>query len=128
MGDAKLANGVVKIGPLWNRAVFDPASRVVKRRGRKVCSFEDVKGLLLREYIARDEEEQLLNAHPEVQKRPRDAELWIETKNGGRMIVASLDRAGLLLQFATEAAGLLGVPVQTERTLVAPNERPGGQT
>jgi len=28
-----------------------------------------------------------------------------------------------LLQFATEAAGLLGVPVQTERTLVAPNER-----
>src|SRR6516225_9174960 len=123
MGDAKLANGVVKIGPLWNRAVFDPASRVVKRRGRKVCSFEEVKGLLLREYIARDEEEQLLNAHPEVQKRPRDAELWIEIKDGPRRLVATLDRAGLLLKLANDAAGLLDVPVRAERTLIAPGDR-----
>ena len=35
---------------------------------------------------------------------------------------ASLDRAGLLLQFANEAAALIGVSVQTERALVAPNE------
>lgn len=122
MSDAKLANGAIKIGPLWNRAVFDPASHVVTRRGRKVCSFEEVKGLLLREYIARDEEEQLLNAHPEVQKRPRDAELWVETKDGVRRCVATLDRAGLLLQLANQAGVLIGVPVQTERTLIAPSE------
>jgi hypothetical protein len=122
MSDAKLANGAIKIGPLWNRAVFDPASRLVTRRGRKVCSFEEVKWLLLREYIARDEEEQLLNAHPEVQKRPRDAELWVETKDGVRRCVATLDRAGLLLQLANQAAVLIGVPVQTERTLIAPSE------
>ena len=122
MSDAKIANGVVKIGPLWNRAVIDPANRVVKQRGRKICSFEDVQGLVLREYIARDEEEQLHNVHPEVQKLPRDAELWVQTKDGGRRCLASLDRAGLLLQFANEAAALIGVSVQTERLLVAPNE------
>ena len=122
MSDAKIANGVVKIGPLWNRAVIDPANRVVKQRGRKVCSFEDIEGLVLREYIARDEEEQLLNVHPEVQKLPRDAELWLRTKDGGRRLLASLDRAGLLLQFANEAAALIGVSVQTERALVAPNK------
>lgn len=121
MSDAK-PNGVVKIGPLWNRAVIDPANRVVKQRGRKVCSFEEIQGLVLREYIARDEEEQLLNVHPEVQKRPRDAELWLQTKDGGRRFLVSLDRAGLLLQFANEAATLIGVSVQTERSLVAPNQ------
>jgi len=120
MSDTK-ANGVVKIGPLWNRAVIDPANRVVKQRGRKVCSFEEIQGLILREYIARDEEEQLLNVHPEVQKRPRDAELWLQTKDGGRRFLVTLDRAGLLLQFANEAAALIGVSVQTERSLVAPN-------
>jgi hypothetical protein len=124
MSDDKLANGAVKIGPLWNRAVFDPAGRVVKRRGRTVCTFDQVKGLVMREYIARDEEEQLLNAHPEVQKRPRDAELWIETKDGRRVLVTSLDSAGLLLERATEAAAFFGVPVVTERTLIAP--RPAG--
>ncbi len=122
MSDAKIANGVVKIGPLWNRAVIDPANRVVKQRGRKICSFEDVQGLVLREYIARDEEEQLLNIHPEVQKLPRDAELWLQTKDGSRRFLVSLDRAGLLLQLANEAAELIGVSVQTERALVAPNE------
>ncbi len=124
MNDATVVNGAIKIGPLWNRAVFDPASRAVKHRGRKVCGFEEIKGLVLREYIARDEEEQLLNAHPEVQKHPRNAELWIETKDGTRRCVASLDRAGLLLKFASEAAALIGVPVQTERTLIAPSKPP----
>jgi hypothetical protein len=122
MSEATTLNGAIKIGPLWNRAVFDPTTRAVKRRGRKMCSFEEVKGLFLREYITRDEEEQLLNAHPEVQKYPRDAELWIETKDGTRRLVASLDRAGLLLKFANQAAALIGVPVETERTLIAPNK------
>ena len=124
MADAKLANGVIKIGPLWNRTVFDPTRRLVKHRGRRICSFDEVKGLVLREYIARDEEEQLLNQHPEVQKLPRDAELWVEIKDGPRRLVATLDRAGLLLKLANDAAGLLGVPVQAERTLIAPGEHP----
>ncbi len=124
MADAKLANGAIKIGPLWNRTVFDATSRLVKHRGRRICSFDEVKGLVLREYIARDEEEQLLNLHPEVQKLPRDAELWLEIKGGPRRLVATLDRAGLLLKLANDAAGLLGVPVQTERTLIAPGGRP----
>jgi len=122
MADAKLANGAIKIGPLWNRTVFDATHRLVKQRGRRICSFDEVKGLVLREYIARDEEEQLLNLHPEVQKRPRDAELWVEIKDGPRRLVATLDRAGLLLKLANDAAGLLGVPVSAERTLITPGE------
>ena len=90
----------------------------------RLRSFDEVKGLVLREYIARDEEEQLLNQHPEVQKLPRDAELWVEIKDGPRRLVATLDRAGLLLKIANDAAGLLGVPVQAERTLIAPDEHP----
>ncbi len=124
MAATKLVNGAIKIGPLWNRTVFDATSRLVKNRGRRICSFDEVKGLVLREYIARDEEEQLFNLHPEVQKRPRDAELWVEIKDGPRRLVATLDRAGVLLKLAHDAAGLLGVPVQAERTLIAPGERP----
>jgi len=123
MADAKLANGAIKIGPLWNRTVFDPTHRLVKQRGRRICTFDEVKGLVLREYIAPDEEEQLLNLHPEVQKRPRDAELWVEIKEGPRRLVATLDRAGLLLKLANDAAGLLDVPVRAERTLIAPGDR-----
>lgn len=122
MAAAKLANGVIDIGPLWNRAVFDSNKRLVKCRGRKICTFDEIQGLILREYIARDEEEQLLNLHPEVQKRPRDAELWVETKDGSRRLVAMLERAGLLLNFANQAAALLGVPIRAERTLIAPAE------
>ena len=123
MAADKLANGAIQIGPLWNRSVFDPKQRVLKHRGRKICRFDEIEGLVLREYIARDEEEQLLNAHPEVQKRPREAELWVETKGGSRHLVATLDRAGLLMDFAHQAAALLGVPVQAERTLIAPAEQ-----
>ncbi len=129
MGDAKRPNGAMKIGPPWNRTVFDPANRRVRHRDHwnwagRTCNFDDIRGLVVREYIARDEEEQLLNIHPEVQKRPRDAELWVEMKDGSRWFAASLDRAGLLLEFAHQAAALIGVPVQAERTLIAPTEPP----
>jgi hypothetical protein len=61
-----------------------------------------------------------------VQKAPRDAELWIETKDGRSLCVASLDRAGLLLQQVAEIGQQINVPVQTERTLIAPSAPTGG--
>jgi hypothetical protein len=123
-----MVNGAIKIGPLWNRTLFDPAGRVVKRRGRAICRFEEIKALRLREYINRDEEEQLLNAHPEVQKAPREAELWVETQDGQTRCVATLEQAGLLLEFANEAARQIGVPIHAERCLIAisePTRKPG---
>jgi len=108
----------IRIGPLWNRTVFDARARAVKRRGRSLAQFDDIKSLQVREYINRDEEEQLLNAHPEVRKKPRGAELWAEMKSGQNLLVASLDQAGLLLQQASQAARLLSVPISTERALI----------
>jgi hypothetical protein len=126
MKNGKPVNEPIKLGPLWNRTLFDPATKQVKRRGRTLCRFEEIKGLRIREYINRDEEEQLLNLHPEVQKAPRDAELWIDTKDGRSLCVATLDRAGLLLQHAAEIAQHVNVPVQTERSLIAQSEPIGG--
>lgn len=108
----------IRIGPLWNRTVFDARARAVKRRGLSLAQFDEIKSLQVREYINRDEEEQLLNAHPEVQKKPRGAELWAEMKSGQSLLVASLDQAGLLLQQASQAARLLSVPISTERALI----------
>jgi hypothetical protein len=110
---------VIKLGPFWNRAVFDPDARVVKYRGRTVCRFDEIKQLRVREYINRHEEEQLLNANVEVQKMPRDAELWVDTKDGRSARVATMDQAGLLLAAVSELAGKAGVPITTERTLIA---------
>jgi len=125
MKNGKAVDAPIKLGPLWNRTLFDPANKQVKRRGRTICRFEEIKALRIREYINRDEEEQLLNLHPEVQKAPRDAELWIDTKDGRSLCVATLDRAGLLLQQAAEIAQHVNVPVQTERSLIAPSEPVG---
>jgi hypothetical protein len=116
----------IKLGPLWDRTLFDLERRQVRRRFRTVCHFDEIEALRVREYINRDEEEQLLNLHPEVQKAPRDAELWIEMKDGRSLCVASLDRAGLLLQQAAEIGQQINVPVQTERRLIAPSEPTGG--
>jgi len=107
---------VVKVGPPWSRAVFDGAARAVKFRFRSVGRFEDVKQLRLREYINPFEEEQLLNSHPEVQKAPRSAELWLDLKDGRGIHVGSAVQAGLLLMDASSAAALMGVPIVSERT------------
>lgn len=109
----------IKLGPIWNRAVFDPDSRVVKHRGRTVCRFDELKQLRVREYINRYEEEQLLNANMEVEKQPRDVELWVDTKDGRSAMVATMDQSGLLLAAISELAGKAGVPIVTERTLIA---------
>jgi hypothetical protein len=126
-----MTNGAIKIGPLWNRTLFDPAARVVKRNWRPICRFEEIKALRLREYINRDEEEQLLNAHPEIQKAPREAELWVDTQDGQSRLVATMEQAGLLLELANEAAQQIGVPIHAERRLVAesePTTKPGSPT
>ena len=108
----------IKFGPLWNRSVFDPDAKVIKRGVRTVCRFEDIQRLRLREYFNRDEEEQLLNRNPDVQKRPRDAELWVDTKAGDAVCAATLDQAGLLLHYASELARWAGTPITTERVAV----------
>jgi len=108
----------IKFGPLWNRSVFDPDARVIKRGVRTVCRFEDIQRLRLREYYNRDEEEQLFNLHPEVQKRPRDAELWVDMKSGEPVCAATLDQAGLLLEYASELARWAGAPITTERVAI----------
>ena len=117
----------IRIGPLWNRLVFDVRARAVKRRGLSLAKFEDIKSLRVREYINREEEEQLLNAHPDVQKKPRGAELWAEMKSGESLLVAALDQCGLLLAQASQVARLLSVPLSTERALIGqgrPTVRP----
>ena len=108
----------IKWGPLWDRTVFDPQSRVVKHRLTRI-RFDDVKQLRVREYIDLFEEEQLLNIHPEVQKAPRAAELWVDTKDGRERLVGKAERAGLLLASMGEAAGLIGVPLTSERSMLA---------
>jgi hypothetical protein len=105
----------VKVGPLWNRAVFDGEGRKLKYRFRSL-GFEQILRLRLREYIAPFEEEQLLNAHPEVQKMPRGAELWVDTTDKRSLRVATAEQAGLLLMAASDAAKLVGVPMIAERT------------
>jgi hypothetical protein len=108
----------VKLGPLFDRAVFDGDARIIKHRLRTVGRFEDVKQLRLREYISPLEEEQLLNAHPDVEKARRDAELWVDFKDGNPSRVATAEQAGLLLMSAGDAAALVGVPLVSERLLI----------
>jgi hypothetical protein len=108
----------VKFGPLFDRAVFDGDARSIKHRLRTIGRFEDVKQLRLREYINPIEEEQLLNKHPEVQKQPRGAELWVDFKEGRPARVATAEQAGLLLMAAGDAAALVGVPLVSERLLI----------
>jgi hypothetical protein len=108
----------VKFGPLFDRAVFDGDARTIKHRLRTVGRFEDVKQLRLREYINPIEEEQLLNAHPDVEKERRDAELWVDFKDKEPARVASAEHTGLLLMPAGEAAALVGVPLVSERLLI----------
>jgi hypothetical protein len=117
---------VIKIGPLWNRTVFDPSGRVIKYRMRSVARFDDVKSLRLREFITQVEEEQLLNAHPEVQKDRRSAELWVDTKDGRSVRAGESEQAGLLLSALSEAARLMGVPIISERSLIAATAGVGG--
>ncbi len=116
----------IKLGPLWDRTVFDPSARVIKYRMRSVARYDDVKQLRLREYITRVEEEQLLNAHPEVQKDRRPAELWIDTKDGRSIRAGESEQAGLLLAELAEPARQLGVPIVSERSLLAITEGRGG--
>jgi hypothetical protein len=113
-----VAMSSVKLGPIWNRVVFDGDTRTVKRRMRTVCHFEQVKQLRLLEYIAPLEEEQLLNIHPEIQKAPRDAELWVDLKPEGSAKVGAAEQAGRLLVEAGDAAALVGVPLVSERRLI----------
>src|SRR4051794_15197348 len=108
----------VKLGPLWNRVTFDPTAGVVKHRGRTVARFDEVAALKVVEYIAAYEQEQLLNLHPEVQKAPRGAELWLELKNGKQVMTATMEQAGLLLAAVQPLSGSWKVPIKTERRLV----------
>jgi hypothetical protein len=113
---------VIKIGPPWG-TVVNPLTRVVKYRFRTVCKLDDLKQLRLREYISRDEEEQLLDHNPPVQKTHRDAELYGETKDGRTVLIGALDQAGLLLDQAMLIAQAAGrIPVQTERVHLAPGQ------
>ncbi len=105
----------IKIGPLWNRTVFSADARAVKRMGRTLCRFDELRQLRVLEYIAAYEEEQLLNAHPEVEKAQRESELWGDLKDGRAVLLAKEERGGLLLAAATGGAKLAGVPVVTER-------------
>src|SRR5438309_4600062 len=109
----------IKLGPLWNRTVFDPDARVIKYRMRSVARWDDVKRLRVREIITRLEEEQLLNVHPEVQKDRRPAELWVDLKDGSSVRAGEGEQAGLLLSSVAVAARLMRVPLQSERTLIA---------
>jgi hypothetical protein len=107
---------VIKFGPRLGGTVVDTKGRSVKFRFRSVCRLDDVKLLRLREYFSAVEEEQLLNRNPAVQKSPRDAELYAETKEGRTVLIGTLDQAGLLLDRAMEIAQAAGqVPVVTER-------------
>lgn len=108
----------IKFGPMWNRAVIDPNARAVKFRGRTICRFEDVAGLRLVELITSFEEEQLLNKHPDVEKQPREAELWVDAKSGAQHRIASAESTGLLLEDAVRAATELNVPLKTQRALI----------
>ncbi|MGQ0503830.1 MAG: hypothetical protein ACT4TC_00770 [Myxococcaceae bacterium] len=105
----------VKLGPLWNRTTVSPSARVIKRMGRTLCRFEELKQLRLTEYIAPFEEEQLLNAHPEVEKAARAAELWADLKDGRALLVFTLDQGGLLLSLASQVSTATGAPLVTER-------------
>jgi hypothetical protein len=116
------ASQTVRIGPPWG-AVADPEAKVVKRMFRPVCRFDEVKQLRVREYFDQEEEEQLLDRNPDVQKRPRQAELYADTTDGRAVWIADLDQAGLLLDRAAAMAGLMGgVPVLAERVHVGDRE------
>jgi len=107
---------VIKFGPRLGGTVVNLSKRSVKYRFRAACSLDEVKQLRVREYFSAIEEEQLLNRNPAVQKSPRDAELYAETKDGRTVLIGTLDQAGLLLDLAMEIALAAGrVPVQTER-------------
>jgi hypothetical protein len=107
---------VIRIGPRFGGTVVDTLSRAVKYRFRPVCRLDEVKQLHLREYFSQLEEEQYLDRNPAVQKSPRDAELYAETRDGRTVLIATLDQAGLLLDRAMEIALAAGrVPVLTER-------------
>ncbi len=110
----------VKIGPLWNRTVVSADARAVKRMGRTLCRFEDVKQLRVAEIYSAYEEEQLLNAHPEVEKAERETELYADLRDGGAVLLATMERGGLLLAAASDAAKLIGVPVVSERRHLEP--------
>ena len=112
----------VKVGPPWDRAVFDGTARKLKYRF-KSYGFEQILQLRLREYIAPFEEEQLLNLHPEVQKAPRGAELWVDFTDKRALRVGKAEQAGLLLMDAAEAARTAGVPMISERKLIDPTSQ-----
>ena len=116
----------IKFGPLWSRTVFDPVGRVIRYRMRTLARFDEVKQLRVFEFITRTEEEQLLNLHPEVQKDRRPAELWVDTKDGRSLRAGEAEQAGLLLSTVADAARQLGVPVQSERSLIATSNGVGG--
>lgn len=109
----------IKIGPFWDRAEFDVEARVVKRRFRTVARFDEVKQLRLKEFVNTYEQEQLLNKHPDVEKQPRTAELYVDTKEGRSVLLGVADQAGLLLAQTQEAATAMGVPVVMERSDLA---------
>jgi hypothetical protein len=104
----------VKLGPLWNRVTFDSGARVVKLRGKTLARYDDILALRVVELIGDHEEQQLLNVHPDVQKAPRSAELWLDLKDGRKLRTAELEQVGLLL----EAVAPTGLPVTTERKLL----------
>jgi hypothetical protein len=110
----------VKLGPLWNRTVFSPDARAVKRMGRTLCRFDEVRQLRLTEFFAAYEEEQLLNVHPDVEKSQREAELWADLKDGRAALLGTLESGGLLLASASAAAKLIGVPLVSERKHLTP--------
>jgi hypothetical protein len=109
----------IKIGPLWNRTVFDPSARTIKFRMRPVARWDEVKQFRIRELITIHEEEQLLNAHPDVQKDRRPAELWLDLKDGKAVQAGESEGAGLLLAALSDVSRQLGVPIMSERKKVA---------
>jgi hypothetical protein len=121
---------VIQFGPLWSRTVFDGNRRVIRYPGKmplasRKVPFDQVQQIRVREYITRVEEEQLVNANPEVQKDRRGAELWIDLKDGQSLCAGEHEQAGLLLTSVAEVANKAGIPVVAERTLLTdPSGRP----
>jgi hypothetical protein len=115
------------MGPFFGRIVFNLKKRKVKRRGRTLARFEDVARFRLVEYLTPYEE--LMGINPEVQKRPRPAELWLDLKDGTSHLLLESEQAGLLLAEVGPVTGEAGLPLESVRLpLGGPSDRSKGAT
>jgi hypothetical protein len=111
---------VIKIGNPLERVVFDGGKRAVRYKFLKSIPYDQVKQIRLCEVITAYEQEQLLNLHPEVEKEIRDAELWLDLKNGQKEHLGTYEQAGLLLSQVAEAARQMNVQIISERIRIDP--------